>query len=264
MKLATLTAERITELSLRLAMASSPRAIGLANLQFRQIEGALRWHRASCRPLQLARRLVHATFSGRLGQCLTLVSEQQAMLLMAADEGGDDSLVYEALLALSAAVGHYELRASPTPKLQLALAACGHPAQRARLAHLVRHGEVESTASGLRLIGAYRRRVAAYGALAMLIAWPTAIFLNMALSGALGAAQLVGYIFATVVIATWLSRSLFTDLRTDERLILGLNSCMRPHRVPAEPDSAADPSDGQLTPHVHPPDLGQPAQVDHS
>lgn len=231
MKAAALTAERITELSLRLAMASSPRVIGLADLRFRQIEGALRWHHASCRPLPLVRRIVQATFSGRLGGCLVLVREQRSMLRMAADDGSDDGRVYEALLALSTAVGHYELRVGPTPKLQLALAACGHPARRARLSRLVRDGAIESTPAGLRLLGANRRRIAACAALALFIIWPGAIFFKMALDGALDAGQFIGYLIGTVLMATWLSCGLFTDLRADARLVLELNSSLRPQSV---------------------------------
>jgi hypothetical protein len=240
MKIVLLTAERITELALKLAMLSSHRAIGLADLQFRQIEGALRWHRASCRPISLVPRIVDAAVSGRLRRCLALIAEQKAMLHMAADEGSDDVLVLDALIALSTAVVHYEILSSPTPKLRLALAACGPPAKRARLARLVRGGEIESTPAGLRLLGATRRRVAAYGALAMFIMWPGAIFLKMAIDGALSPEQLVGYLIGTVLISVWLTRGLFTALRSDERMVLDLNSNLRPQA--AKQDPAGRPS----------------------
>lgn len=236
MKSAPLTAERITELSLRLAMATTQRSVGLADLQFRQIEGALRWHRTSCRPINLARRVVHAAFSGRLRQGLALIAEQRAMLRMAADEGGDDGLVLEALLALSTAVARIELGSCPSPKLRLALAACRLPVQRARLTHLVRGGEIECAPEGLRLLRVTRRRLWAYGALAAFMLWPGAIFLNMAINGALSPEQLAGYLIGTVLIAVWLTRGLFAELRTDERMVLELNSSLRPRAAATESD----------------------------
>lgn len=228
MKAIYLTGERITELSLRLAMLSSQRAFGLTTVQFQQIEGALRWHRASCRPVNVLRRIVDSAVTGRLRQAVALISDQKAMLRMAADEAGDDGLVLEALFALSTAVADYDLQPAAAPKMRLALAICRLPAKRARFACLVRNDEVEAGPNGLRLRGATARRNAAYGAVTLFTAWPGAIFLRMAIDGALSLSHLAGYLIGTVLISVWLTRSLFTELRADERLMLELNSNLRP------------------------------------
>ncbi|TDP74754.1 hypothetical protein [Roseateles toxinivorans] len=232
MKAILLTGERITELSLKLAMLSSQRAIGLTALQFQKIEGALRWHRDACRPVNVLRRLVSSAFSGRLRQAIALICEQKTMLRMAADETGDDGTVLEALFSLSSAVADYELQSAvDEPKMRLALAVCSLQGKRDRFARLVRNGEVETAPTGLRLRGLTARRIAAYGAVTLFTVWPGAIFWRMEVDGALSRGQLVGYLIGTVLISIWLTRSLFTELRADKRLMLELNSDLRPQQI---------------------------------
>jgi hypothetical protein len=226
-----LKGDRITELSLKLAMLSSQRSIGLADIQFREIEGALRWHRWSCRAIPLARRLLQALLSRRFTKCMALVAEQKAMLHSAADESSDDEPVLRALVALSSAVVHYELGPCPTPKQRLAFAACEIPSARARFAHLVREGEIESTPEGLRLLHAARRRVAAYIMLAAFVSWPGLLFAEMALDGRLSPEGLVGYLIGAVLVSVWLTRGLFTELRADELVIHQLNSRLKPRQA---------------------------------
>lgn len=114
------------------------------------------------------------------------------------------------------------------------MAACRLPAQRARLANLVRGCEIESAPEGLRLVGVTRRRIWAYGALAAFILWPGAIFLTMAFNDELSPDQLAGYLIGTVLIAGWLTRGLFTELQTDEDMVVELNSSLRPRAAATE------------------------------
>jgi len=78
--------ERITELALRLAMVSPERALGLIDLHFKQFEQALLWHRQSCKPVNVARRLTQSMLSRRLSKCLALVAQQKKMLQLATDD----------------------------------------------------------------------------------------------------------------------------------------------------------------------------------
>jgi hypothetical protein len=224
----SLTGERIAELSLKLAMLSSQRSIGQADLQYRQLEESLRWHRWSCQPIQVGRRIVHASLSRRLPNCLALIREQKVMLQLAADEGSDDALVLDALVALATAVAQFELGLNPTPRQRLAFAACEVPAIRARFAQLVRAGDVESAHNGLTLLRTARRRVEAYQTFALIAGWEGALFIAMALNGAIDQGELVGYLVGSVVFSAYLTSGLFAELRADDRAVRELNAQLRP------------------------------------
>lgn len=224
----TLTAERITELSLKLAILSSQRTIGQVDLQYQQLEQALRWHRSSCQPIQVALRLVQSLFSRRLTNCGALITQQKMMLRMAANEASDEARVLDALVGLSTVVAQFELGPDTTPKQRLAFAACEIPAVRARFALLVREGEIDSSPDGLKLLNASRRRIVAYAIFAMLAIWPGMIFIMMAMHGTLDLRELAGYLVGTVGLSAYLTRGLFTRLRADERSLQDLNSQLKP------------------------------------
>lgn len=226
-----LTAEHITELALQLALLSSRRAVGQVDLHYRQVEGALRWHRWSCQPIQVVRRLIQAAFSQRLLKCVALLRQQTAMLRLAADDGSDVVLVLEALVALSTSVAQYELGPNPTPKQRIAFAACEVPALRARFAQLVRGGQIDSSPAGLRLLHATRRRIAAYAVFALFAGWSGLLFVAMAIRGTLDLQHLAGYLCGSVLISAYLTRGLFTELRADQQTVLDLNSHLKPQRA---------------------------------
>ncbi len=234
MKPAQLTAERITELALVLSMLSSQRSIGLVDTLYQQFEQALRWHRRSCRPIQIARRLVRAVLTRRAASCLDLIAQQKAMLRLATDEGADGLAVLEALLSLSTAQVLFELGPDATPKQRLALGACKTSAQQARFALLVRQGDIASGPDGLRLLRVTRRRLGAYATFAMFAAWPGLLFIAMALDDALSLQQLAGYLTGSVGISAWLTSGLFTEIRSDERVVQDMNAHLSPR--PAVPE----------------------------
>lgn len=231
MKPLPLTATRITEISLKLAMIFSQRTLAMTDLHLRQVQLALNWHRKSCQPGQVARRLVHALFSNRLTKLIALITQQKAMLKLAADEGSDDAPVLDALVALSTAVTVFELGPNATPKQRLAFSACEIAAVRSRFAHLVREGSIGTDPHDLRLQSATRRRIASYVTFAMLASWSGMVFITMAMYGTLDPWELAGYLVGSVVLSAYLTRGMFTELRADERTVQDLNSKLQPRSV---------------------------------
>lgn len=237
MKLSRLTSERISLLAAELTMLSAPRTFGHADSFCEQLVGALTWHRDSCRPAQILRRVVQALLSRRLRQCLDLIEHQQAMLQLAAEDCCDETEVLDSLVALSTAVEHFELGPDATAMQRLAFSACQIPEVRDRFALLVRSGEIEGTPSGLQLWRATRRRVAAYSVFAVLVGWPTLLFGMMKMDGKLTPVQLTAYMVGALAMAAWLTRGLFTELKSDERTVQDLNARLKPR--PAQDGPAA-------------------------
>ncbi len=231
MKTSRLTSERISQLALELAMISSQRTLGLADVQSQQIAQALQWHRQSCRPLQLVRRLYGALASRRLIKCLGLIADQKAMLRMAADDGCDDGAVLVALVELYDALVRFDLGPHATPKQRLALEICRIPQVRARFALLVRMGEIANTSNGLTLIRAKHRKIGCYAVLAMAAGLPALLFITLAVDGKLNFTQLAGYLTGTVVFAFVMTRGLFAELKFDERTVRDLNEQLKPRPV---------------------------------
>lgn len=223
-----LTAEHITALAQQLAMLSSRRTIGQVDQNHRQIEGALRWHRWSCHPIQVVRRLAQAAFSQRLLKCIALLREQFAMLRLAADDGSDGVVVLDAILTLATSVVQYELGPNLTPKHRIAFAACEGSVQRDRYAQLVRAGEIDSCPAGLTLLHVRRRRIAAYAAFALFAGGMGLFFVGLATRGILDLQHLAGYLVGSVLISAFLTRGMFAELRTDEKAVRDLNSHLRP------------------------------------
>ena len=230
-----LTAESITQRSLELAMVFSQRTVGGADVQWQQIAQAINWHRLSCRSLRIALRWYQALLSRRLTKCFALIAEQRAMLELAADDSSSDEALLDALIALSRSQVDYELGPSATPKQLLGLEVCEIPEVRARYAHLVRNGEISSTAEGLTLTRAKRRRITGYSLFAMFVAWLALVFVWMAIDGKLNLTQLMGYLVGSVVMSAVLTRGLFTELTSDERTVRDLNERLRPRPVDGKP-----------------------------
>lgn len=228
MKRSHLTSERISLLAAELTMFSAPPTVGHADAFCEQLVGVLAWHRDSCRPAHLGRRLLQALASRRLRQCLTLIDRQQAMLQLAADDCCDELQVLNSLVELSAAVEDFELGPEATTQQRLALSTCRIPEVRARFALLVRSGEIESTSDGLRLPRANRLRIAAFGVFVMLVGWPTLLFAVMAVAGELTSVEFAAYVCGSVVMAFLLTRGLFTGLKSDERTVRDLNAQLKP------------------------------------
>lgn len=223
-----LTAERIGELALKLAMVASRPELGPWDVQYQQIERALIWHRQSCGPLQVALRSLEAVTTKRLSKCLDLISQQKAMLALAAQEGLDDTPVLDALIALYDALVRYDLGPDATPKQRLALEICKIPEVRKRYALLVRAGEITGDADGLKLPRAKRRRIACLTYAAMLAGWPAFIFTWMMLHGTLTPAELAVHLVACVAMSAYLTRGLFAEIRSDEHTVRDLNAHLRP------------------------------------
>ena len=235
MKRTQLKATRLTELALKLALLSSRSAPERVEVQFHEFERALRWHRWSCRPVQLARRIAQALISNRVSECRELIAKQKAMLSMAASETpGSDESVLHALINLSTALVRYELGPDSTPKERLAFEAADMPLVRQRFASLVRHGELEASLEGLKLLRAKHRRLEAYGAAALLAAWPSLLFIVASIEGFLNPDDLVAYIAGSVLMSALLTRPLFTELRADERTVEDLSSQLKPRAVPGK------------------------------
>lgn len=226
-----LTSERITQLALELTMLSTPPAIGLAAGRLQELEGALRWHRDSCRPFRLAGRVVQALISRRLPALLSLVSQQGTMLRMAADDGSDDAAVLESLMALSDAWVQFELGPHATPKARLALATCRTEAERTRFAQLVRQRDITVDHKKIALQRLGRRRAGAYASVAVLAGWPGLIFCCMAAQGALDLWQLACYLIGDVAITVWLTRGMFVEIRSDTRTVQEVNSMLSPREL---------------------------------
>lgn len=238
MKRSRLTSERISLLAAELTMFSAPRTVGHADTFCEQLAGALTWHRDSCRNAQLARRVLQALASRRLRQCLALIAHQQALLQLAAEDCCDESLVLDSLVALSAAVENFELGPEASPQQRLALSACQIPEVRNRYAWLVRSGSIESTPGGLRLLRTTSRRIGAYSMFAVLVGWPSLLFSLLTVDGKLSADQFAVSVACSVVMAAWLTRGYFTELKSDERTVRDLNSRLKPH--PAKPRPMAN------------------------
>jgi hypothetical protein len=228
MKPKWLEGERISELALQLAMVSPQRKLGLMNLHREQFELALLWHRQSCKPINVARRLAESVFSGRSSKCLALIAQQKAMLQLAADDSSDNEDILDALFALISALEQFELGPDATPKQKVGLAACHVPAVRSRYASLVRKGDIESVPTGLNLRRATRRRIAGYAMFAMFAGWPGILFFRMAADGAISIGQLVCYLVGSVVVSAWLTRSVFKQVRNDELEVQNVNSRLQP------------------------------------
>jgi hypothetical protein len=226
-----LTSERVTQLADEIAMLSFRRVLGLVGVQSQQIASALWWHRQSCRPLQVARRLCWALASKRLSTCLALIASQKAMLRMAADEACDEGAVLDALVALYDSLVQFDLGPNATSKERLALEVCRVPEVRLRYAHLVRTGQIGTTPDGLALASGKRRRIAGYSMLAMFTAWPSLVFVTMALNGALNVMELAGYFAASLAMSALLTRGLFVQLDADERTVRSLNEQLKPRSV---------------------------------
>ena len=145
------------------------------------------------------------------------------MLELAADDSSSDEALLDALIALSKSQVDYELGPNSTLKQLLGLEVCEIPEVRARYAHLVRNGEISSTAEGLMLTRAKRRRIACYSLFAMFVAWLALVFVWMAIDGKLNMTQLIGYLVGSVVMSAVLTRGLFTELTSDERTVRDLN-----------------------------------------
>ena len=120
------------------------------------------------------------------------------MLELAADDSSSDEALLDALIALSRSQVDYELGPSATPKQLLGLEVCEIPEVRARYAHLVRNGEISSTAEGLTLTRAKRRRITGYSLFAMFVAWLALVFVWMAIDGKLNLTQLMGYLVGSL------------------------------------------------------------------
>jgi hypothetical protein len=193
----------------------------------------LRWHRHSCQPIRLVGRLAQALFSRRLPALLSLVSQQRAMLQMAADDGSDDAAVLESLMALSDAWVQFELGLHAATKARLALATCRTEAERTRFAQLVRQGDITVDHKEIALRRLRRRRACAYASVAMIAGWPGLIFSCMAVKGALDLWQLACYLTGALAIAVWLTREMFVEIRSDTRTVQGLNSMLSPRELAA-------------------------------
>lgn len=225
-----LSSKRITLLALELAMASSPRSLGAADIQFRKIEQALVMHRAACRPFQIVQRLWDALLSGRLSLYLDLVTQQRSLLRMAADDGSDAIDVLQALAALKHALARFELGPRATPTQRMALEACSSPAASARYALLVRAGEIGSTPAGLLLARTTRRMVASCSFFAMVAGAPL-LFSTATLGHSPTTLQWVGLLGVSIALSSWLTRGLFETLKADVRAVRDLNDRLKPRQV---------------------------------
>lgn len=219
-----LTSERINELAIRLALLGSRRTIEDADDQIKQLEQVLLFHLRSCQPLRILARLLLAALSGRFLNCAALIGEQRALVQLAADESSQNASVLEAIAVLSKAVIRFELGRDASERHRIAYAACNIPTVRIRFAQMVRRGDIAFNRTGLTLLRARRRRLAAYGFVSALAAGPGSVFITMAISGTIGLADLCLYLVSSILMAAYLTRGNFADLREDERVIRDLNS----------------------------------------